>query len=62
MGTALWPARLSPYRCLAGRPASELLMEIKPESFVGWTLNGKEILFRQECFLSVSRLSNNVPI
>jgi hypothetical protein len=28
---------------LAGRPASELPIEIKPESFVCWTLNGKEI-------------------
>jgi hypothetical protein len=38
-----WPrpglgtARLSPYRCLAGRPVSELPREIKPEGLVSWT-------------------------
>ena len=41
--TGLRLTRSSPYRCLAGRPASELPMEIKTESFVCWTLNGKEI-------------------
>jgi hypothetical protein len=49
--TRLRLSRLNPYRpvapqpggggCLAGRPASELPMETKKESFVGWTLNGK---------------------
>jgi len=30
-------------------------MEIKPESFVRWTLNGKLKLFRPRCFLSIDR-------
>ena len=50
LATGLWLTRLSPYRCLAGRPASELLMEIKPESFVGWTLNGKESFSGRNAF------------
>ena len=41
LATRLRLTRLSPYRCLAGRPPSELPLETKTESFVSWTLNGK---------------------
>ena len=48
--TGLRLTRLSPYRCLAGRPASKLLTEIKSESFVRWTLNGKGIFSVRNAF------------
>ena len=40
LAARLWLTRLSPYRCLAGRPPSVLPREIKTESFVLGRKNG----------------------